>query len=209
VKIEDAYNTWSATYDSDQNRTRDLDEQVAREELHELCCGSILELGCGTGKNTGLLTEIGHRVLSWDFSRGMIDKAKARIPSPKVTFQVADITKPWQADDHTFDLVVCDLVLEHIENLDFIFSEAARVLTAGGRFFICELHPQRQNSGTQARFQHANGTTHITAFVHNVSSFIDEAEAQGLSLCRVKEWWHEDDEGKPPRLISFLFQKPT
>ena len=209
MKIEDAYNTWSATYDSDQNRTRDLDQQVAREELRELYCGSILELGCGTGKNTTLLAQIGDRVLSLDFSTGMIEKAKARILSPKVTFETADITKPWPADDQTFDLVVCDLVLEHIENLDFIFSEAARVLTDGGRFFICELHPRRQNSGTQARFQHANGTTHITAFVHNVSSFVDEAEAQGLALFSVREWWHEDDDGKPPRLVSFLFKKPT
>jgi malonyl-CoA O-methyltransferase len=207
VKIEDAYNAWSGTYDSDQNRTRDLDEQVARGELQNLRFSAALELGCGTGKNTKLLAGISERVRSLDFSAAMIEKAKQRVSSANVTFEIADITQRWPADDQLFDLVLCNLVLEHVEDLRFIFGEAARVLIAGGRFFVCELHPFRQYQGTKARFQQAEQTTHITAFLHHITDFLEAAESHQLKLDTLKEWWHKDDDGKPPRLISFMFAK--
>ena len=207
MRVEDAYNAWSATYDSDQNRTRDLDEQVARGELQNLRFRAALELGCGTGKNTNLLSSISEGVLALDFSASMIERAKQRVTSANVTFEIADITKRWPADDQLFDLVVCNLVLEHVEELPFIFGEAARVLIAGGKFFVCELHPFRQYQGTQARFQQQERTTHITAFLHHITDFLSAAEGSRLKLVKLDEWWHADDDGQLPRLISFMFAK--
>jgi ubiquinone/menaquinone biosynthesis C-methylase UbiE len=206
MTIKDAYTDWSATYDSDRNLTRDLDQQVARQELDRFRCKSILELGCGTGKNTPLLASIGENVHALDFSAGMIEKARAKVTAPNVDFEIADLTKLWPSKDQSFDLIVCNLVLEHIEDLSFIFAEASRVLGKGGRFFICELHPFRQYQGTQARFQRANDTKHIAAFTHHLTDFTNAAIENGLMLTEMKEWWHEEDEGKPPRLISFLFE---
>ena len=206
MTIQDAYTDWSATYDSDRNLTRDLDQRVAREQLTKRRCKSILELGCGTGKNTPLLASIGAQVHALDFSAGMIEKARAKVTSPNVTFEIADITRRWPSNDQSCDLIVCNLVLEHIEDLNFIFAEASRVLVEGGRFFVCELHPFRQYLGTQARFQRADDTRHIEAFTHHVTDFTDAAAANGLLLIELNEWWHEQDEGKAPRLISFLFE---
>lgn len=205
MRIQDAYTDWSATYDSDRNLTRDLDQRVARQELERFQCKSILELGCGTGKNTPMLASIGAYVHALDFSAGMIEKARAKVTAPNVTFEIADITKRWPDKDQPFDLIVCNLVLEHIEDLNFIFAEAACVLVNGGHFFICELHPFRQYLGTQARFQRADDMTQIAAFTHDITDFTNAALASGLSLDEMKEWWHEEDEGKAPRLISFLF----
>jgi ubiquinone/menaquinone biosynthesis C-methylase UbiE len=207
VRVEDAYNAWSATYDSDGNLTRDLDERVARRELQNMRTDSVLELGCGTGKNTKMLADIGERVHSLDFSVGMIEKARQRVASAHVTFEVADLTERWPVADQLFDLVVCNLVLEHIEDLNFIFGEAGRVLSDGGRFFVCELHPFRQYQGTQARFQQGEQTTHIPAFLHHTTDFLHAAQTNELKLVKLDEWWHEEDQGKPPRLISFLFAK--
>jgi ubiquinone/menaquinone biosynthesis C-methylase UbiE len=205
MTIRDAYTDWSATYDSDRNLTRDLDQRIARQELERFQCKSILELGCGTGKNTPLLASIGEHVQALDFSAGMIEKARAKVTSSNVTFEIADVTKRWPSKDQSFDLIVCNLVLEHIEDLNFIFAEASRVLVKGGRFFICELHPFRQYLGTQARFQRADDTMQIAAFTHHITDFTNAALANGLVLIEMKEWWHEEDEGKAPRLISFLF----
>ena len=207
VKIQEAYTEWSATYDSDRNLTRDLDQIVARQELGALRCKSILEIGCGTGKNTGLLADIGEHVLAVDFSPGMIEKAKAKVGRTNVTFDLADITQPWPCENRSFDLISCNLVLEHVEDLSFIFKEGSRVLIDGGRFFVCELHPFRQYLGTQARFERAEDTTHIAAFVHHISDFTNAAADHGLSLELMKEWWHAEDHGKPPRLISMVFVK--
>ncbi|MFC1879355.1 SAM-dependent methyltransferase, partial [Chloroflexota bacterium] len=80
-------------------------------------------------------------------------------------------------------------------------------LIEGGHFFICELHPFRQYQGTKAQFQRDQGTTEIQAFVHHISDFLEDAEVIGLTLKSCKEWWHEDDQDKPPRLVSFMFEK--
>ena len=207
VSIRQAYNRWAATYDLDRNLTRDLDEAVTRQALANLRCNSILEIGCGTGKNTALLAEVGQRVYALDFSQGMLDKAKAKLPSGNVIFGVADIAAPWPCKNQSVDLIVCNLVLEHIADLPFVFAEVFRTLTHGGRFFICELHPFRQYQGTQAQFQDQQGRTEIQAFVHHLSDYIHAADANSLTLERLNEWWHEDDQDKPPRLLSLMLMK--
>ena len=207
MNIQQAYTHWSATYDLDRNLTRDLDEMVTRETLANLRCNSILEIGCGTGKNTELLAQIGQRVSAIDFSAGMIEKAREKLSLDNVTFAVADITQPWPGEDQSFDLVVCNLVLEHISDLSFIFAQAFRVLREGGRFFVSELHPFRQYQGTQANFQRNQETTQIPAFVHHISDFIDAGAANNLGLSGMKESWHQEDQNKTPRLVSFMFQK--
>ena len=58
MNIQDAYTRWSDTYDSDRNLTRDLDHRATRDALTGLRYQNIMELGCGTGKNTAFLTAI-------------------------------------------------------------------------------------------------------------------------------------------------------
>jgi ubiquinone/menaquinone biosynthesis C-methylase UbiE len=207
MSIQTAYNEWAATYDLDRNLTRDLDQVVTRETLAHRRCRSILEIGCGTGKNTALLAEIGERVLALDFSEAMINRAKEKLPLDHVTFAVADLTCSWPCDDQSVDLIVCNLVLEHIGDLSLIFAEAFRALVAGGDFFICELHSFRQYQGNKANFKRDEETIEIPAFVHHISEFIRAAQSNKLTIESFNEWWHEDDQDKLPRLVSFLFKK--
>ncbi len=207
MNIQQAYAQWAATYDSDQNLTRDLDQVVTRNTLAELHCTSILEIGCGTGKNTAFLADIGERVLAVDLTESMIARAQEKLHRDNVSFAVADITHSWPIAAQSADLVVCNLVLEHIADLSFIFSEAARALVRGGVFFVSELHPFKQYQGTKANFQQGQERTEIQAFVHHISDFLDAAAHNGFTLKELKEWWHPEDEGKPPRLVSFNFEK--
>lgn len=207
MSIQKAYNEWSEIYDTDQNLTRDLDQEVTRETLANLRFDSILEIGCGTGKNTAFLVQVGAHVHALDFSEGMIEKAKEKVKAENVRFSVADLTQKWPCEDQSYDLVVCNLVLEHIEDLSFIFSEASRVLKENGRFMINELHPFRQYDGKKARFDKGEGVIEIPAFVHHISDFFNTAAANKLGLIKLNEWWHEQDQGKPPRIVSFVFEK--
>jgi len=207
MSIQNAYNEWSEIYDTNENLTRDLDQQIMRDIFSSQHFQSILELGCGTGKNTLFLAEIGMRVHALDFSQGMIEKAKEKVQADNVRFEMQDLTKHWHCADNTYDLITCNLVLEHIEDLSHIFSEAARTLQLNGKFFINELHPFKQYRGTKARFEKETETVEVDAFVHHISDFIHAATANDLSLIQFNEYWHAADENKPPRIASFLFEK--
>ena len=205
MNIQNAYNEWSDIYDSNENLTRDLDQKVTRETFTGQHFESILELGCGTGKNTAFLAQIGKHVHALDFSQGMIEKAKEKVTAQNVRFSMADLAKCWPCEDVTYDLITCNLVLEHIEDLSHIFSEAARTLHPNGKFFINELHPFKQYKGTKAKFERGQDIIEVDAFVHHISDFTNAAAANGLKLMTLNEYWHAEDGGKPPRIVSFMF----
>ncbi len=207
MNIQTAYDHWSNTYDTDNNLTRDLDQIITQKIVTPLKSQSVVELGCGTGKNTLWLSQIAERIQAIDFSEAMLEKAKAKVNSTHVTFSVADITKPWVCGNESADLITCNLVLEHINDLSPIFAEASRVLVKGGYFFISELHPFKQYLGSKANFQKNQEMIEIPAFIHHISDFINQAKAQGFILEDFQEWWHEQDENKPPRLVTFLFKR--
>lgn len=205
MNIQDAYDEWSELYDSNVNRTRDLDAEATRLLLTGRRFLSILEIGCGTGKNTEFLATLGEMVLAFDFSEKMLAKAREKVSASHVRFEQADITQPWNCSDDSFDLITCNLVLEHIGNLDHIFAQAARTLRSGGWFLINELHPFKQYGGTKARFERGADLVEVDVFVHHISEFIHAAERSGLHFVRFDEVWHEEDKDKPPRLASFVF----
>ena len=207
MDIQNAYNQWSGTYDSDENLTRDLDQRVTMDLLGNLHFDSVLELGCGTGKNSVFLAKIASVVHAVDFSEGMIQKAKEKVQAENLHFAMMDITRRWDFEDQYFDLVVCNLVLEHIEDLQFVFSEARRVLQSNGYFSINELHPFRQYDGKKARFTRNEATVEVQAFVHHVSDFFGAATENGLALIKLNEYWHEADENKLPRILSLMFER--
>ena len=207
MSIKHTYNEWSDSYDVDENLTRDLDQKVTKESLANLYFNSILEIGCGTGKNTVFLSKIGRNVHAVDFSEGMIERAKEKLREENVKFSIMDITQKWMFDKRAFDLVVCNLVLEHIEDISHVFSEASRVLQSKGKFFVNELHPFKQYEGKKARFYRDGETIEVEAFVHDISDFLNAAAESGLKLVKLNEFRHEVDENKPPRIISFLFRR--
>lgn len=207
MNVRDSYNTWAASYDTDRNLTRDLDERVTHAIMDGMSPRTVLEIGCGTGKNTVFLAQLAERVHAVDFSEPMIRRAQEKVGQGNVSFTVADLTRPWPFAGEVADLVVCNLVLEHIADLPFIFGEAARCLATPGRFFVCELHPFKQYRGTKARLEQDGERVEVPAFVHHISEFVQAAEGAGFRLGGLNEWWHDEDEQAPPRLLSFLFEK--
>ncbi|MCH8902308.1 MAG: class I SAM-dependent methyltransferase [Bacteroidetes bacterium] len=207
MTIDKSYNDWANTYDTGENKTRDLEEIVAKQTLDRYDFTTVLELGCGTGKNTQWLAEKASSIIGMDFSGKMLLKAKEKIKSDKVNFQQADLNKPWDIKDNYADLISCSLTLEHISDLDFIFSEGFKKLKPKGKFFVCELHPFKQYTGTKARYETENGIIELEVFTHHVSEYINSATISGFKVLELKEWFDNNDETAIPRLISFVFEK--
>jgi malonyl-CoA O-methyltransferase len=208
-EVARAYDRWAASYDADRNATRDLDAEVVRRVPLTVAGRDVLELGCGTGKNTAWLAERAKTVVGLDFSPGMLARARERVGATHVRFVQHDVREPWPVPDVTADVIVGNLVLEHVGDLAPIYAEAVRALRPGGQLLLCELHPERQRRGGQAQFTDpATGTTvRLRAYRHTVAEYVNGGIAAGLRLRHLGEWLEADaPSDAPPRLLSVLFE---
>jgi len=207
MTTQQAYNEWATQYDTNDNKTRDLEAAALRNTLSAISFNSCLEIGCGTGKNTVWLIEKATSVTAVDLSEEMLAKAKEKVATSKATFIQADITKPWHFANKTYDLISFSLVLEHIEDLEFIFNEAAAVLHTGGYIYVGELHPFKQYTGSKARFDTAGGVQVVQCYNHHLSDFVQAAKKHGLQILDMNEYFDEDDRTALPRILAMLFKK--
>ena len=207
MTVRKAYNAWASQYDTNQNKTRDLEGIALRTTLAGIEFGSVLEIGCGTGKNTVWLLQQAAHVTAVDLSEEMLARAKEKITSDKVRFVQADITAPWIFRDRPYDLVSFSLVLEHIEHLEPIFQAAADSLVTGGYVYLGELHPFKQYTGTKARFDTDEGRHIVECYNHHMSDFVQAAKTAGLQLVDANEYFDNDDKSTLPRILMLVFQK--
>lgn len=204
------YDLWSSSYDADPNVTRDLNADVIRRLPLTLTGRDVLELGCGTGKNTTSLAEHARTVIALDFSSGMLARARERVRKAHVRFVHHDVREPWPVPDAGVDVVVGNLVLEHVADLTPVYAEAARVLRPGGQLFFSELHPERQRRGRQAEFRDpgTGATVRVPAHPHTVSEYLNGGLNAGLVARHLGEWKEAGaPRDAPPRLISLLFDR--
>lgn len=225
-EVAAAYDEWAETYDSDLNRTRELAAKILRKVDLRIYGRTVIEVGCGTGQNTLWLAQRAASILALDFSEGMLRQARARVRDSRVSFIQHDVRIPWPVANDSANVIVAMLILEHVEQLEPFFAEAARALSADGELFICELHPTRQLMGKQAQFTNAKtGELHrVQAFLHRTEDYTQAGLAYGFKLLNMGQWrdvYTEVDapsgtatdenaagaqELTPPRILSLHFR---
>ncbi len=206
MSVQQAYNNWAEQYDTNENKTRDLEARSIRETLAPFWFDHCLEIGCGTGKNTEWLIQKSKQITAVDLSEQMLAKAREKIRSESVIFIQKDINQEWDLGANSFDLVTFSLVLEHIKNLDHIFEQVRRLLAHGGYVYIGELHPFKQYAGSKARFETEEGIQVVECYNHHISEFTNTAKNHGLSLLHLNEYF-DDDQLALPRILALLFRK--
>jgi 2-polyprenyl-3-methyl-5-hydroxy-6-metoxy-1,4-benzoquinol methylase len=201
-----AYNSWAGQYDFNETKTRDLEALSLRQMLEDVNFDACLEIGCGTGKNTGWLAEKAKEVTAIDLSEEMLARAREKVESEKVRFKLFDITGVWNFDQKEYDLVTFSLVLEHIKDLEHVFEQASKKLADGGHLYVGELHPFKQYTGSKARFETESGVQVVTCYNHHISEFIHNARKFDLKLLDLREFFDTPDTGIP-RILSLIFKK--
>ncbi|MBA2740766.1 MAG: class I SAM-dependent methyltransferase [Actinobacteria bacterium] len=121
-----------------------------------------LDLGCGEGRLSRDLSELGHHVVAVDRSPTML--AAARAADPGIETHLADAAAlPF--GDGEFDLVVAFMSLQDMDDYERAIREAGRVLVSGGRLCIAIVHPLN----SAGRFE---GNTAESSFVVS-DSYLD------------------------------------
>jgi SAM-dependent methyltransferase len=99
----------------------------------------VLDLGCGAGACTRFLVDEGFSVTAIDCSEEALTRMRYNLQRwdlPKVEAVCADITKPLSFSDGSFDVVLDNLCLSHIDghNRVSVTKEIHRILVPHGTF---------------------------------------------------------------------------
>jgi SAM-dependent methyltransferase len=137
-----------------------------------------LDVGCGEGRVTRDLRELGHRVIGVDQSPTMI--AAARESDPEGEYLVADAAAmPFQ--DEAADLAIGFMSLMDMDDMAGAVREVARVLEPGGRFEVAVVHPINSAGQFVPRDGDGDAPFVIESYL-GVRRYTDELQRDGLSM---------------------------
>ncbi|KAH7371262.1 S-adenosyl-L-methionine-dependent methyltransferase [Pyrenochaeta sp. MPI-SDFR-AT-0127] len=223
IPTQDAYDQWASIYDSDGNMLQSIDDlelttllpdflgkvssNVQNQEI------SVLDLGCGTGRNTAKLLSYSWpqnsriSVTGLDFSKGMLDVAAQKL-RPFVEGSVNEQSRtelrlecsdcfPTVSNPAASPLpavpnltpvngVISTLVLEHIP-LRSYFSTLSSLLQPNGIALVTNMHAD-MGRVSQAGFINAEGVkVRGSSFAFTVEETVAEARKAGFEIVSVKE----------------------
>ena len=99
---------------------------------------AALDIGCGTGEFSRLLSKRFERVIALDLSANMIEVAKQRSRQfSNIDFQVADVMH-WEPTAEQFDVIVSIATLHHLP-VESLLPNLQVALKPGGRLIILDL----------------------------------------------------------------------
>lgn len=131
--------TWKSYESSAFDYARNVEDLHPHKEAERFLSliasgGSIIDIGCGSGRDVKKFSDRGFRVTGIDFSPSMIEIAKSN--APKATFQTLDIHS--LNLEETFDAAWANASLLHIPkgHLPKVLGKIYSILNDNGLFYI-------------------------------------------------------------------------
>lgn len=182
------YQEWARTYDGPSNPLIEAESKVLAGIIGDVAGKKILDLGCGTGRESILLAKAGARVTGVDFSEEMLDVARSNAAGLEVTFINAEVgAVPLEEQ---FDLVLCSLVLSHVPDLLPAMKEMARLTRPGGKIIITDLRTDYWFKKTKKIRKF--GTYVTDGFKHTLSDYRAAVATCGLKQVRLTKIYFDD-----------------
>ena len=109
--------------------------------LPEVAGLRVLDAGCGPGFYAEALLERGAEVVGVDVTPAMVELARQRV-GDRASIHLGDLAQRLDfADDRSFDVVLCPLALDYLEDWTPVFAEFFRVLRPAGTLVYSHGHP--------------------------------------------------------------------
>jgi SAM-dependent methyltransferase len=129
-----------AEHAADSAYNAHYDRPAVLELVGDVAGKRILDAGCGPGLYAEELLARGAELVGIDASAAMVELARARLGDRARVLQ-ADLGERLPFADASFDLVVCALVIHHVDDREACLREFFRVLEPAGRAVISTQHP--------------------------------------------------------------------
>jgi len=197
LPTKEAYDRWAEVYDSDGNFLQALDDLELKtlfprflESIKSPKPWRIVDLGCGTGRNTALLAGISDtaEVFALDSSSGMLEVAKSRLAgsNPNLRFGIFDMlaspNTPADVAPGTVDAIISTLVVEHIP-LPTFFGHVSQLLRPGGVLLLTNMHSEMGGISQAGFVDKATGEKiRPMSYAHTVDDVVLEAQKAGLMV---------------------------
>ena len=110
----------------------DIYEQVSR-----IVSGNVLDVGCGTGFGTHLLTRNADYVLGVDVDEIAIEFATRAFSNHKIKFHCLDIASSFAHEANPYDFIIMIDVIEHIAKDNEAISNCVKYLLKHNGTLIC------------------------------------------------------------------------
>ena len=193
----------------------------------------VLDMACGQGIFAEKLRDGGAFVTGVDLGKELIaiaeenSKTVKEKGTHKVVYHVGSADDLFMLKNGSFDIVVCILALQNIEDLAKTISEARRVLTSSGKLFFVLNHPSYRNpkqtywgyneaddkqyrrvdeymSESHVRIDMTPGSTvdkkFTVSFHRPLQVYIKALSKNGLAVTRLEEWVsHRESERGPKK----------
>lgn len=158
----------------------------------------VLELGCGTGelwKNQLDVIDKMEQLIVTDFSSDMVEKTKSVIGNrDNVEYKIMDIQNI-SFENETFDIVIANMLLHHVDDIDKALDEVNRVLKKGGIFYcatfgengvvdyLASLFKNEINQELENKtFTLQNGKNYLIRYFNNVEKLLYDDELQVTNI---------------------------
>ncbi|MEI6659912.1 MAG: class I SAM-dependent methyltransferase [bacterium] len=174
-------NTWDREYrnpklvtkgDEPQADTLRIFKFLKKEEKFVLEDKTVLDLGCGTGRNSNYIAERGNKVIGIEIYKTALELAKqrARDIGVSVDYRLGDIGASYDIAESSIDLIIDVTSSNSLDEKgrDVYLSECARALKPGGYFFVRALCKDG-NKNVKNLLKDSPGREHDTYIIKEIN----------------------------------------
>ncbi len=188
VSAAEGYEWWAPSYDHVPNPLLAREERYLSPLLTDLRDKSVLDLACGTGRwlerlmsqgcDSGVGIDCSSAMLRIAGQKGSIQGRLARADCESLP--VASVA---------FDLAICSFAVGHLDDLESMVRELARVSKDGADVFVSDLHSDAYARGWRVGFRDGSSAIQIKMRPRAAQEIVDVFASSGFRCLTTEALW--------------------